>query len=311
MKKSDPSLEQAIQKSLDILKDMPERNSVSAARGRAGFLAQAKTFRASISGPVPGQGRFQLFRTGGRSLRAVNWVTAVVLALVLFFASSAATVYASQESLPGDGLYPLKLLSEDGLLLLTISPSARLNLTLNLTDRRMAEIAGLQSAGRPIPAQVIDRFNSEIYESLQLAAKMPDAGMRQSLAAVSAHAENQLKTMDHLLEGKNAPAALLNTQARLQDQLEDANNGQNNPQEFRQEVEKNSSGKNDQPAGKPNDDPTLTATPTTIPAIAPTATPTITPTPTIHQHKPTHTPKTSKPDPKGNPGSPHKPTPNH
>ncbi len=193
-----------------------------------------------------------------RPLRALNWVTAVVLALVLFFGSSAATVYASQGSLPGDGLYPVKLLSEDGLLLLTSSPAARLELTLDLTDRRVAEIAGLQSAGKPIPAEVIDRFNAEMDESLDLSAKMQDAGLSQSLASVSAHAEKQLKIIERLLEGKNTPPGLLNTQKRLQEQVEVANNGQADPQEFRQEIEKKPNSGNDQPGNMPNADVTLT-----------------------------------------------------
>ena len=81
----------------------------------------------------------------------MNIVIAFALAVVAFFGGTSATVYAAQDSLPDQGLYPVKLWIEDSLLALTISPPARLSTILDFADRRVAEMQGLVSAWKPVP----------------------------------------------------------------------------------------------------------------------------------------------------------------
>jgi hypothetical protein len=109
-------------------------------------------------------------------------------------------------------------------------------LTLDLTDRRLAEITGLQSAGRPIPQTVVDRFQGELDQALELAAGMENPVMVQSLEKVSRHTRGQLQTMALLVERNPASPHLADIYARLQEQAQAAEQGEADPQGFRLKV---------------------------------------------------------------------------
>ena len=116
----------------DDLKNIPPRDPQTAARGRANFLKQAVVLRQSASRQADqrqkrgSNGIFLLFHRRQR-LPGLNALIAVVLAVVVFFGGSGVTVYAAQDSLPDQALYPVKTWSEDVTLSLTRSPQMRLN----------------------------------------------------------------------------------------------------------------------------------------------------------------------------------------
>ncbi len=84
----------------------------------------------------------QWFRTPARGL-----ATAALL-LALFLAVSGATVVAAADSLPGDPLYPVKRITEQVRLTLTIDPAARAALHAQLNRERQAEARAVASMGR-------------------------------------------------------------------------------------------------------------------------------------------------------------------
>jgi hypothetical protein len=311
-----------LQNRLSILKEMPERNSAAAEQGRAKFLLQAKRMRASLSEPVSWLERFRVFLDGLRlkPQPVINWAVAVIVAMVLFFGGSSATVYASQASLPGEPLYPLKLMSENSRLLFTISPAARVNLSMDLADRRVDEISRLQNAGRPVPQQVVDRLMNEVNQSLEVATKMKDAQMLQSLAVVSSRVGKQIKVLDSLMAGKTVPPAVANIHSALAQLESNIHVAQADPQAFRVYVQTQIRGgvkPTETPTYTPTSTETLTptetmtgtetatATGTPTPSQTPTSTltnspsATLTPTPTqtptktrtIRTRRPTHTPR--------------------
>jgi hypothetical protein len=228
---------------LDELQNVPPRDPAAAIRGRANFLKQASVMRSSVS-------RRQENRRNGwirtifpvfpiKEHRVMNAVLTVVLAVVIFFGGTGTTVYAAQSSLPDQPLYPLKTWSEDTLLSLAGSPQVRLNYALDFSDRRITEISGLLSAGRPIPEMTFDRLQNELQQTLELVAGMDDSHMAQGLEQIRLRVKVQLQRMDVLITGslESAQPVLLQAQLRLQEQDQLCALGLTDPQGFRLQVQ--------------------------------------------------------------------------
>ena len=145
---------------------------------------------------------------------------AIFLAVVFFFGGTGLTVYAAQESMPDETLYPLKTLSEDVLLSLTTSPRKQIDLTLGFADRRVTEIASLYSAGKTIPRGVVDRLQTELNKMLEEASMLGDQDMIQTLERVRARAEIQLETMSVLLANGPADPSFIRALAQIQEQVD-------------------------------------------------------------------------------------------
>ncbi len=165
-------------------------------------------------------------------------LVAILLVLVLVTASSF-TVYAAQSSLPGDPLYTIKSASEDVRLSLTFSTKAKLDLTLDFTNRRLNEINTLVSEGEPLPAQTSDRYQHELEQALQIAAQMNNQQMQVALNQVKIQAEDQGMTIDELISRlpDRASPAIIHLQERLEEQVQLSTIGEKNPQQFRLEVQ--------------------------------------------------------------------------
>jgi hypothetical protein len=226
---------------LDMLKPVPARDPKMAASGRAYFLEQARILQLSDTRKAehhPNKGSDTISPLVRRRATTPVWnaLIATVLAVVIFFGGTAATVYAAQDSLPGQTLYPIKTLSEDARLSLSDSPQRQLDLILSFTDRRIVEMVALHSAGKPIPQEVIERFQNESEAALTLVAKMKDADITQALDQTLLSAESELKAVTILVAGHPADPVLMAVEARLQEQVELVTKGKANSQNFRLEV---------------------------------------------------------------------------
>lgn len=73
----------------------------------------------------------------------------VVLAIVTTLSSLGSTVYAAQDSLPGDALYPVKLGIERMAMMLQGNDVPRAERALSFADKRVREMATLTEKGRP------------------------------------------------------------------------------------------------------------------------------------------------------------------
>ncbi len=311
---------QEIGNRLGILKDVPERRVDAASRGRKQFLAQARSIRASPSWLLLLLERIRAFGLSLRPAPTLSWVTAAILAFLLVLGTGATSVLASQASLPGQGLYPVKIWSEDSRLVLAASPKARLDLTLEFTDRRVTEMTALQAAGKPIPVQVVQRFDRQLAQCFTLAAGMQDSAMVQALEEITAHVEKQLTQVSRLVEAGNVSPSLMAVQASLANQLAGAQLGEKDPQVFRETILASPPQGNVGPGtpvvanfltGTPTFTPTLTPTPTLTttgtttftPSVSATFTPTpsattsitTTPPPRVSGSTPTHVQPTRRP----------------
>jgi hypothetical protein len=228
---------------LEELQSVPPRDQQVEVRGKANFLSQASSMRsAATRSQEHNRGwfntHFPLF-SGRQRIPVFNRLVALVLALAVFFGGSGATVFAAQDSLPDQPLYPVKIWSEDTVISLSGSPLARLTYELDFSDRRLAEIAGLISSGNPVPAQVITRLQDELEQVLDLVSGMDDSQMEQQLSQLHLRAETQLQTINDLLSHAplSAQPALQQAHARLQEQIQLCAYGQADPQGFRQQVQ--------------------------------------------------------------------------
>jgi hypothetical protein len=227
---------------------------------------------------------------------------------------SSLTVSAAQDSFPGDTLYPLKEISEDIRLSLTRSPQARLDVTLDYTNRRVDEITHVLATGKPLTAQASDRFQVELESALQLAAQMEDTQMQNALGKIKNHAENQAMTIEELISNlpEQAEPAIVHLQERLREQVKLSTDGKNDPQTFRLEIRE----RQNRPSGSHK--PTATDNDTTSTPVRDSTAPLPTEAEKDHEDgvgQPTQVPDHGSPDPGQGNSSPgngnHGPNPSH
>ena len=90
----------------------------------------------------------QLFAGLGSGWRMALQAAVVVVMLACLVVGSSGIAYASQDALPGDALYPVKLGLEHVELWLTLDPQAELRLHLQLSQLRITEMQKLLALGR-------------------------------------------------------------------------------------------------------------------------------------------------------------------
>ena len=171
-----------IEKMLDQLRAVPERNRLAAVQARGRFLAQAASLRNTRPIPQPKRGLEFLFSPAGFYRKEKMVVLATfLLVLAVLFSGTGMTAYAAQGSLPGETLYPVKTFVEDVRLNLTTDPDARYELLDQYVNRRFAELDELHATGTPVNMAYVNRLLQELDQMLQMAANQPDADMMETL----------------------------------------------------------------------------------------------------------------------------------
>jgi hypothetical protein len=141
------------------------RDPKTGMQAKANYLAQIE----ALGSPIVDSAQERISWLGTiRSLQLFSkTVRAILLALILLLSGTGIT-YASQNALPSDVLYPVKIAIEDFQLSLSTEDSADAQLLLRFTQRRMNEISSLivQERYSDLPVS-IDQYNEDL---LQLAA---------------------------------------------------------------------------------------------------------------------------------------------
>jgi hypothetical protein len=245
MEKHEFDLDREMEVVLQALRPAEPLDSQTGARERAKFLSGARKI-AQGAHPAPGRSPSrppaarQTPFTPKQRMLALRSLLALVVCLALLLSGAGVTALAAQGSLPGEALYPVKTWSEDASLALAGSPQARLALTLDFTDRRLAEIAQLQAAGIEAPESAELQLQEKLNAALQIAAGMDDEQMTRALSQVRLRAAAQASTMTSLMAGASEQGAmtLARIQSRLMAQVSLAAMGQSDPQSFRRQVRK-------------------------------------------------------------------------
>jgi hypothetical protein len=227
---------------LEPLKPVPPVDAQIFEQEKAKFLLHGETLRkdllsqATMELTVQIQKNPKAMRTR-KPLPLMKALVGTLLALLILIASSA-TVYATQNSLPGESLYALKAISEDIRLSLTRSPETKLEMTLKYTNRRLDEITTLISEGKALSQQASERYESELDSALWLAAGMGDEQMQAALGQIKHYAEKQGIIMEELVKDlpEQANPAIIKLQQRIQEQVRVSTIGETDPGTFRNKI---------------------------------------------------------------------------
>jgi hypothetical protein len=242
MNHSDEELNKFGKRILSPLSQVDPLDPASIAQERAKFLAQVQHLRTDLPVVINNETEKQSNREDRIYLRKQRMplfrALIAVLVVVILLAGSSATVFAAQNSLPGEPLYAIKSLSEDVRLTMALNPQTKLDLTLTYTNRRAEEISSLVANGEELPTQTSARYQLELEQALDLAAQMNDQQMQVALIQIKNRAEKQGMTMEELLANlpEQASPAILRLQERLQEQVMLSSFGESDPQAFRNEI---------------------------------------------------------------------------
>lgn len=243
MSKNLNELDDTLAGKLRLLDKVSPLNPEAISEERTKFLLKAAALRAvAVERPSQRQaGGLQglfLALQGKQRLALSNVVMALALVLALVMGSTGATVFAAQGSLPNELLYPVKTLSEDARLVLTVSSTEQLELMLDYSNRRLDEIAQLRSQKQPIPDDALVRTQEQLDAALMIAAELSDQQLVQALGQIRNQAETQSEQMTALMAGAaEVDPSLEQLRMRLQAQAEVAAEGEINPAGFRETVQ--------------------------------------------------------------------------
>ena len=236
-KNPEPMSESNLERRLEELKDIPERNPLQAASGRTRFLKEAAEYQQAVSPGKPTRQSGWAFPIRKEKF-AMNVLVSLILAASLFLGGSV-TVAAAQNDLPNQPLYQVKLWTEDAALTLAGTPQKQATVLMNMAQRRVEEMAALAEMGITPPAQVRERLEQHLNQTLTLASNMDEPALEQTLLQLRDHLQTQDRIMEQLQTHANAATEPLLTQTRqmLQTHLRLVDVGLADPQGFRYMME--------------------------------------------------------------------------
>ena len=166
-------------------------------------------------------------------------VTAIALALALLFGGTGGTVYASQSSIPGEVLYPVKTLSEDVRNMITIDPQASIGLNLDLADRRVAEMAALQEQGQPLEDSLVVRLENHLNTALQQAVNLEGAEFDEAVEQVKNRLKIQQKNMQQVNMNEDPQGEALRTMSSnmIRERIRLLEEGEESPVMLKQQLQ--------------------------------------------------------------------------
>ncbi len=240
----DLDLDPKLVSKLRALQATPTRSPQLASRARTSFLVEAARLApSSHSQPQTRQGGWNealknlwFFRQKGKNA-LLNFAITILLTFALLIGSGVTAVAAAQSAQPEDVLYPVKTWSEDVRLDWEHNPQSRLDLTLQFTDRRIAEIQASLAVNGTIPEPVLARLQSEQEQTLALAAGLPAPQVLPALTQVRNRARQQDQALsDMQLPNSHAAQYLARVETMLQNQAQLAQQGMDNPEALRQRL---------------------------------------------------------------------------
>lgn len=174
------------------------RDANVAGRNRSRYLSEIK--QLTVSNQQKSRHTFQnridkLFGTGKDGFKMTPAMVSVITALVLFFGGGAVTASASQNSLPNDLLFPIKLATEDIRTSLATGDEDLFNLELQLSKTRFQETMKLLEQNTPPDEEQYSRLETHLNNALNLAvaAQTKNSGELQKL-------QNQLREQVQSME---------------------------------------------------------------------------------------------------------------
>ncbi len=199
----------------------PEPSATFVATSRARLENRLRALRPADRKRLPSPSRA---RAIARRLAFAFLSLVAVLSL-----STAGIAYAAQDSLPGDGLYPVKRGIEQARLALAVDTSAQVQLLTEFADRRISEAGALTNRNRGSDlTQALDEYQAEIDAIQSLAAELPVEGRDAILARIQLQLQEHIAVLEAVRN--QAPAA-------AQPALDNAIQGSSHSQDVLQQIE--------------------------------------------------------------------------
>ena len=186
---------------MDALRPVPAPGREVWEARRQAFLAEAQQYAAQAVTPAPVLRRKSwkdLFVFSPKEV-PMKAFAKVLIALALIFSATVGTVSASQESLPGSVLYPVKLQVEDARLALTQTPEAKALLAMAYAQERVDEAVQLAERGDEVPEPLVARYQLQVGLALQTMEGLGEAQQLQLRAHFSGTLQNQVRVMAQLM----------------------------------------------------------------------------------------------------------------
>jgi len=272
---------------------------------RPGFVAASRSrLEKQIAAPPTVTGTWmQLFAGLGSGWRIALQAALVVVMLACLVIGGSGIAYASQEALPGDPLYPVKLGLEQLELLVTLDPQADLRLHMEFSQLRIEEMQRLLALGR-YDDMAIATANYRYHISQALALLRMLAAQYPAQAQALAQEVESALTAQALRLGALASIAPQEVQAEIEAAEQAAQDGAQQAHEIGEgastPLPTDVTGEEEEPQATETPTAPATATvasfaphtptPTPVPSLTPTPTQTRTPTPPTTTRTPTGTP---------------------
>jgi len=127
--------------------------------------------------------------------------------LIVAFLAGGGTACAAQGSLPGDALYPIKLVTEDMQIALAFNPEKKVDLEAKFANRRLEELQKLQKKiqkrNGEIPHEVIEKAMERAEERLKKAeehiTKMEGGSRKDEALRAASRLDEALETHERIL----------------------------------------------------------------------------------------------------------------
>ena len=124
----------------------------------------------------------------------------VLLAIIMSMAAlGGGIVWAANDSLPDDLLYPVKITVEDVRLAFTSAPQDQIDLALEFAEERVEEIQGLSAIDRQAPDKAIARMEQHIEQAMIYAAQISsDEEMVDALEQITVRTRTQVQVLEQM-----------------------------------------------------------------------------------------------------------------
>jgi hypothetical protein len=231
--------EKEIISGLRALKGIPARDPEIINSSKNTYLAEITKSRLSVSASEEARhtGWIANLFLRKEPLR-MSTLGTIILIISMIVGGSGITAVSAQSSLPDSSLYPVKLLTEDIQFSFTRDPYAKWQLSLQLIESRMEEIRAMLSNGSIPSEAVLQRLNTQLEQTLQLASNLGGVRATQALTQTQTRLETQAQMM--LLVQTSTPkgaAVLARVQQMIQERIRQTQNGLENPLQFQQQLQ--------------------------------------------------------------------------
>lgn len=162
-------------------------------------------------------------------------IATILTVLALTFGGASATVYAAQDSLPGQALYQLKIQSEDLRFNWEHQETEQIGLALEFANRRIEELQAMLQQGQTPPESLMLRYQEHINTAFNLAAGLDDANLEPALDQIRQTLQEQDRIMAHLQDKTGTPddAVLLQIRDQIRLRTSWTTEGLSDPSAFR------------------------------------------------------------------------------